>query len=125
MAAAPAAGDDHRIARPLQVAEHVAAVAVADDGPRRDLDDQVLGPSTGAVRALAVLAPVGLPVALGREVGEVGEALDGADDDVAAVAAVAAVRPAPGDVLLAPEAQAAVAAVAPSDEDRDPVHEHD
>ena len=125
VSASPSAGDDHRITRPLHVAEHVAAVAVADDGPRGDLDDEVLGPSTGAVRALAVLAPVGLEVTLGRQVGEVGEPLDGAHDDVAAIAAVAAVRPAPGYVLLAPEADATVAAVAPSDENRDPVHEHD
>ena len=78
----------------------------------------------GAVGALAVLAAVGLPVPLVREVGEVRQPLDGAEDDAAAVAAVAAVGAAAGDVLLAAEAHAAVAAVAPSHVDRHPVDEH-
>ena len=41
-----------------------------------------------------------------------------------AVAAVAAVGPAPRRVLLAPEAEAAVAAVPPPHEDRHSVDEH-
>jgi len=45
-----------------------------------------------------------------RQMRQVGHALHGADDHVAAVAAVAPVRPAPGRILLATEAQAAVAA---------------
>ena len=97
----------------LQVAEQVAAVAIADQGPRRDLDDQVRAAAAEAVGPLAVLAPLRPPVPLMREVGEVGQALDGPDHDVAAAAAVAAVGAAPRRVLLAAEAHAAVAAGPP------------
>ena len=91
----------------------MAPVAIADQGPRRDLDDQVVAAAAEAIGALAVLAAFGLPVPLVREVGEVRMALGSANDDAAAVAAVAAVGPAPRRVLLAPEAEAAVAARPP------------
>ncbi len=59
----------------------------------------------------AVLAAVGLPVPLVGEMGEVGASLGHARiDHAAAMAAVAAVGPAARRVLLAAEAQAAVAA---------------
>ena len=124
MPAAAAAGDDDLVAGRLQVAEQVAAVAVADQGPRRDLDDQVLAAAAEAVRALAVLAAVRLPVPLVREVREVGNAFHGADHDVAAVAAVAAVGAAARRVLLAAEAQAAVAAGPSAHVNRHAIDEH-
>jgi hypothetical protein len=49
----------------------------------------------------------------------------GANDDAAAVAPVAAVRPPAGDLVLMPEAHAAVAAVSPLDEYRDAIEKHD
>ena len=56
--------------------------------------------------------------------GQVVDAVLGDDDHAAAVAAVAAVGPALGDVLLAPEADAAVAAAASLDFDSDAIDEH-
>src|SRR5690606_9002930 len=67
--------------------------------------------------AHAVLAALGLELALVAEVDQGVEVLVGQQPDVAALAAVAAVRPAQRDELLAPEAHAAVAAVAGSDGD--------
>jgi len=64
-----------------------------------------------------VFAALSFPVSLERKFGEIVESLTGLEDDVAAAAAVAAVRTAAWDVFLPSEAQAAVAAVAPFDED--------
>src|SRR6185436_10842846 len=67
---------------------------------------------------------------LGAELGVVAEGQQGVlmgrgdEDDVAPVTAVASVGAAPRDVGLAPEADAAPAAVARLDEDLDPVDEH-
>ena len=60
-----------------------------------------------------MLAAVGLPVPLVREVREVRVAFDARMIDAAAMAAVAAVGAAARRVLLAPEAEAAVAAGPP------------
>ena len=122
--AASAARHDHFIAGSLQVAEHVAAVAIANERAGRDLDDQVLARPPEAIGALAVLAAVRLPVPLVRKVGEVGMAFRGAKDDAAAMAAVAAVGAAPRCVFLPAEAEAAVAPIPSSHEDRHAVDEH-
>ena len=104
----PAArGDDDLLAGAVEVAQDVAAVAVVDDRAGRHGDDEVFGLAAVAVARLALAAGVGAPVLAVDDVGEAVAAGDGADDHVAAVAAVAAVRPALGDVLLAPEATAA------------------
>ena len=50
----------------------MAPVAIAHQGSRRNLDDHVLAAAPEAIRALAMLAAVCLPVPLVREVGEVG-----------------------------------------------------
>ena len=68
--------------------------------------------------------------ALGAELGVVAQRQqrvlvgDGLEDHVAALAAHAAVGAAPRDVGLAAEAHAAASAVAPLDEDLDPIDEH-
>src|SRR5262249_10584626 len=125
-AAAPAGGDGDLLAGAGEVAEDVAAVAVADDGARRDGDDEVLGVLAVAVVAPAAAAGGGAPVLAVDDLGEAVGAGDGADDDVAAVAAVAAVGPAAGDVLLAAEAAATGAAVAGLDVEGESIDEgHD
>ena len=63
-------------------------------------------------RAAARLAAAGPELRLRAEEGEVAEAVIGLEDDVAAAAPVAAVGPTLRHVLLAPEAQASVAAAA-------------
>ena len=70
-----------------------------------------------AVLAHAAAAVLGGEMLLIAVIDERVEAVDGERDDVAAVAAVAAVRPAVFDELLAPERNAAVAAVAGADID--------
>ena len=65
-----------------------------------------LARAAGAVRALAVLAAVGVELRMEAEVDQRVEVGAGDDVDRAAVAAVAAVRAAARDELLAAEAQA-------------------
>src|SRR5262249_56738958 len=121
-----AAGHGHLLAGGGQVAQHVAAVAVADDRAGRHGDDQFVGAAAVAVVGHAAAAVGGAPVLAVDDVGEAVGAGDGADDDVAAVAAVAAVGPAAGDVLLAAEAAATGAAVAGLDVEGESIDEgHD
>ena len=75
-------------------------------------------------RALAVRAPLRPEVRRLAEAGQVAQVAVGDQDDIAAVAAVTAVGAALGHVLLAPEADAAVAAAAALDIDRGSVGEH-
>ncbi len=122
-AAPAAAGDDDFLAGCRQVAEDIAAVAVVDEGARRDTDDQGTGAAAVAVVGAAAPAGFGNPVLAVDDLGEAVSAGHGADDDVAAVAAVAAVGPATRHVLLAPEAAAAGAAVPSLDIESYPIHE--
>ena len=111
-AARAAAGEDHGLLRPRQVGDQGLAVLGEDLGAERQRELDV-----GAVRARAVLAhavgAAGRPEMLAVAVVDQGIEL-GVDprDDMAAAAAIAAVRPAARDVLLPPETDAAVAAVA-------------
>src|SRR5262249_26792322 len=98
--------------RRAQVGEQRAALLVVDRGPRRDAQHQV-----GAARPVLVLATAVLASARAQRlgVGQVEERCDArvdAQHDVAAVAPVAAVRPPARYIFLAPEAHAAIAAVA-------------
>ena len=107
-----AARQEHGLLRLGQVGDQRLAVLGEDLGAERQGELDV-----GAVRARALLAhavgaaarPEVLPVAVVDQGVELGS---DPRDDMAAAAAVAAVRPAARDVLLAPEADAAVAAVA-------------
>src|SRR5262249_2732990 len=107
-----------------QVAQDVAAVAVADEGAGRHRDDQLVGLPAVAVVRPAPAAVLGAPV---LTVGDGGRAVGvspGAPDDGPAVAAAAAVRPAPRHVLLAAETAAAAAAVAALDKQSHAIHKH-
>ncbi len=77
-----------------------------------------------ALGALAVPAALRAEVRLAAEALEVAQVVVAAQDDVAAAAAVAAVGPALGDVRLAAERQAAVAARAGAHLDPGAVVEH-
>ena len=94
LAAAAALGDGHLLAGLGQVAEDVAAVAVADDRAGRHVDDEVLGVAPWQLAAARRRRRCGPPVLAVDQAREVVGPGDGADDDGAAVAAVAAVRPA-------------------------------
>ncbi len=90
-------------------------VLVEDLGSGRNLEDRVGALAAGAVLAHAVGAGLGLEMLLIAVVDQRVEAADAFDDDIAAAAAVAAVRAAEFDEFLAPERQAAGAAVARTD----------
>src|SRR5207245_1022804 len=74
-----------------QVPEALAGVAVGDDGAEGDPEDEITAARAVTVRPLAVLAALGVVVALVVVVEERGERGIGFEPDAAAVAAVAAV----------------------------------
>ena len=120
--AGPAAGERDARARPHEIDEQpVLAV-----GLRADRDAQL---DVGAVRAVleragAVAATTGLERAAALELREIAPIRIREQRHVAALAAVAPVRPALGNVLLAAEAQAAVAAATRLHVDAGAVVEH-
>ena len=88
----------------------------------RELDALPVG--SALVLALTVNAAAAFEPALALEEGEVTAVGVGYEDDVAAVAAVAPVGASPRHVLLAPEAERAVAAAAASHLDPGAIVEH-
>ena len=121
-AAEAAAGDDD----PLAGDGQVVGRAVLEAGLRagRDADDQRLARRAVAERALPVARPLRLPVRLALEGLQVAQGAVAQQHDVAAAAAVAAVGPAPRDVGLTAEAEAAVSACPALHEDARLVGEH-
>src|SRR2546429_48183 len=107
-----------------QVPEALAGVAVGDDGAEGDPEDEITAARAVTVRPLAVLAALGVVVALVVVVEERGQRGIGFEPDAAAVAAVAAVGAAAGNVLLTAEADTAGAPIAALDENIDLVDEH-
>ena len=100
------------------------AVPALDLRAGRHGDDQPVAVGPVALGALAVAAPLRAEVRLAAERLQVAQVVVAAQDDVAAAAAVAAVGPALGDVGLAAERQAAVAACARLHFDPGTVVEH-
>ena len=76
------------------------------------------------VRAPAVTPATAHEAALALEEGKIAQVVVGDQDDVTAVPAVTAVRAALRNVLLAPEAERAVAAATPAHLDAGAVEEH-
>ena len=95
-----------------EIGEQRLLVLVEDLRADRHLQHHVLAAGAVAVLAHAVAARPGLEMLLVAVVDQRVEAVDRLDDDVAAAAAVAAAGAAELDELLAPERDAAVAAVA-------------
>ena len=103
-------GDNQFLACFQQLTHDFLGVPLGNHGADRHLDTQILALAPGAVAALAA-ATVFCPVqALVAEVDQGVQIRIGHQHDIAAVPAVTAVRPAPGDVLLAPEAHTTAAA---------------
>ena len=124
--ATPAGRDAHFLADGDQVGQLPQPVVGArmDERAGRHLEHQIGARPAGAVRPLAVAAPPGSELGMETVVHQRVAMRAGAQYDRAAAAAVAAVRPAAGDVLLAPEAHTPVAAVAGRNLDVDFVDEH-
>ena len=115
--------DDQALPLDREVAEQ-RPVLVAHLGADGHVDEQVLAVGAVTLRALAVPARAGAHVRLVIESVEVAHLARGDEDDVTTARAVAAVGAALGDVLLAPEADAAVAAASAARADLGPVGEH-
>ena len=126
--AATAFGDQHALAFLGEIAEQAQACACRilfeDERADRNGNLEVVGGVSGAIRPLAVLAAPCFELGMKAEVDERVLGGCGDDEDGAAAAAVAAVRTAARDELLAPEAQAAIAAGACLNVDVDFVDEH-
>src|SRR5207249_5797102 len=122
--AARAADDEQALARPCEVAEELAGLALGHDGADRHAEHEVFARGAGAIVAFAVLTALGLVVTLVVVVEERGERGIGLEEHRAAGAAVAAVGTAARHELFAAEGNAAGAPVAALDEDVDLVDEH-
>jgi hypothetical protein len=107
-----------------QVGDELTGVTQLDLRADGNLDLAVPAAPAVLPRSLSVDAALRPEVRGGAEAVEVAQVGPGHQDDVAAVTAVTAVRPALGDELLAPEADAAVAPAAALDLDRRAVGEH-
>ena len=123
-AAAPALGDEDALALVREVGDDFLRCFVANDRSDRQLDGDVIAVVSGAVRAHAVLAAAGFPLALKLQVVERVQAPRGDDPDRSARAAVAAGRAAFRDELLAPKSDAAFPAVSGFDANGGLVDEH-
>ena len=122
--APPALRDEHPLALGREVRKDFVRVFVADDGADRQLDEDVFARETRAVRAHSVLAAARAPFALELEMVERVQTPGPDDVDRPAASAVAAGGSAFRDVLLTPEGDASIAAVAGFDADRRLIDEH-
>jgi hypothetical protein len=122
-AAGAAAGDGDARAGDDEVVR-VAGLLDRDLGAGRDAHDQLVAVGAVAQRALAVASAVGLVMGLALERLQVAVGVVAEQHDVAAVPAVAPVRAALGNVRLATERHAAVAAAARLDVDARLVVQH-
>ena len=115
---------DHLIAGVLQVAQQMTTVAIANQGPGRNLDDQIRAAAPEAIGTLAVLAALCLPMALMGKMREVRMPFGRADDHAAAMTPIAAVGASARCIFLPPKAHAAVAASPSSHKNRHPIDKH-
>src|SRR5262249_50107413 len=114
----------HALSGLREVAERLARVAIADDGPDRHAKDQVIAACAVSIRPLTVLTALGRIVALVVKVEQCRERGVGFEPHATAGSAVAAIGATPGDELLAAKAHTARAPVSTLHEDVDLVDEH-
>ncbi len=115
--ALPSPRDEQALAVHGEIADLLVGRRVDDDRADRHAHDEILAALAGHLPAHAVLAALGAEFPLVAEIDQRVDALVGDQPDAAAGTAVTAVRSAERDELLAPEADAAVAAVAGMDFD--------
>ena len=113
-AAASALGDQHLLAVVIEIGDDALRILVGDHCADRDMQGDVLAAGAVTVAGGAVLAALGEEFPCVAKLDQRIEVAVGDDIDAAAATAVAAVRSALGLVLLAPERNDAVAAVAGS-----------
>ncbi len=107
-----------------EIVQLLAGRFVVDHGADRHLDFDRLPFGAGAVAAFAVPAALGLVLRIEAKLQQRVLMLVGHQHNVAAAPAIAAARTAARDVLLPPEGQAAVAAVARLHQNSDFVDKH-
>ena len=117
-------GGDDLISLMRQITQDKVILGVEHQSAGGYLKNQIVAVLARFVRPAAVRAVARLPEFLMRKAREIIDAVAGDDDHAPSFAAVAAVRAAAGDVLLPPEAHAAIAAVAGLDFDLNAVDEH-
>ena len=108
----------------LEGGGHRLGVKLANDGAKRDAQDEVLAVATMLAGTLPVRSALGAEVVLEAVVDKRRELRVDTNDDVSAIAAVASVRSALGDICLSAERHAAGTAVATADVDPGKVCEH-
>src|SRR5690606_31568255 len=119
-----AVSDDDALAVTGEILQQMPSGGVFDERPGGHADGHALAPLACPQTPFAVPAATGLPDGMAGDIGERAEVAIGLDNDVTAVATVTTVGAAAGDVRLAAERQATVAAVAGLTVDDDAIHEH-
>ena len=128
-AAATAFRDQDALAFPGQIGDQAVRridlrCSFGDQRPDRDGELEIGAAVAGAVRAHAVLAPLGLEFRMKSEVDQGVDVRAGDQVDRPAVSAVAAARPAARHELLAPEGQTPATAMTGLDVNVDFVYKH-
>ena len=108
----------------LEGGGHRLGVKLANDGAKRDAQDEVLAVATMLAGTLPVRSALSAEVVLEAVVDKRRELRVDTNDDVSAIAAVTPVRSALGDICLSTERHAAGTAVATADVDPGKVCEH-
>jgi hypothetical protein len=110
-----ASGNQQTLAIPDQVTDQFFGILFMHQRPDRHLDGQILTGPAGTVSALAVFTPPGNKLAC---MTKVDQGIDGTvcfQINTAAITTITAIRPAEGNIFLAPETDCTVAAIAGTD----------
>ena len=116
--------DYHRFAVTFQIAQQVAPFRVVNQRPDRHDDDSRLTAFTGLELALTVCAPLGIPLFVTNQMGEVRGVDARFDDDAASVTAVTAVRATSRNMSFSTKTHAAIATVAGFTAQLDLINKH-
>ncbi len=119
-----AVGDDHLVAIVNQIAHGEVVIRIQYHRAGGDVNRQVVGVRAMSAGAGTVGAARCAPVFAMGEFGKAIYAVPRNDDHTAAIAAITPIRPAPRDVLLTPEAEAAIAPLSCAHIDGDTINEH-
>ncbi len=117
-AAIPPLGDGDLLARQQQLVQHFSSLGICNDGAHRHLQHDVVALDTEHVRALTVLATMGLETPCVAEIHQGVQTGVRHSVHVTATATVSTIGATKLFVFLMPERGAAVAAIARSDFDR-------
>src|SRR5262245_28152060 len=111
LAAAPALGDDRRLAWRLEVGDDLVVIEITHDGSRWHAYHRIVATLSVLMFAAAILAATRFDVGLELEVEEGGQARIDHEDDIAAITTVATGRPAVWAILLAQKSHTAASTV--------------